>query len=172
MADFPNIPIDITAEELLKTVQAGTQYFNHLDEHANWLGVKEGIYYCNSFTVGNKTFLTKTGQNKEYFYILVSSAKPDPINFPYSRTITVIGACQEDNKNIHHYKFTRNDIANYTIEEIESGGSVDIEIDQTYNPESENAQSGKAVAQAIGDIESALDGIIAIQESLIGGDSV
>lgn len=42
-------------------------------------------------------------------------------------------------------------------------------VDQTYNPESENAQSGKAVAQAIGDIESALDSIIAIQNSLIGG---
>ncbi len=29
------------------------------------------------------------------------------------------------------------------------GGSSNIVIDQTYNPESENAQSGKAVAQAI-----------------------
>ena len=30
-----------------------------------------------------------------------------------------------------------------------SGGGADITVDQTYNPESENAQSGKAVAQAI-----------------------
>lgn len=65
-------------------------------------------------------------------------------------------------------------------------------IDLTYNPESENAQSGIAVAEAlktvnvdlsnyynktemdtqIGDIETALDGIIAIQNELIGGESV
>ena len=50
------------------------------------------------------------------------------------------------------------------------------DIDQTYNPESENAQSGKAVAEAInetvGNIETALDNIIALQENLIGGESV
>ena len=48
--------------------------------------------------------------------------------------------------------------------------------DQTYNPQSENAQSGIAVAEAInesvGDIETALDNIIAIQNSLIGGDGL
>lgn len=55
-------------------------------------------------------------------------------------------------------------------------------IDQTYDPDSKNAQSGLAVASAIddaivylngkaGDIETALDSIIAIQNSLIGGDS-
>ena len=69
--------------------------------------------------------------------------------------------------------------------------------DQTYNPESANAQSGKAVAEAIanidvsgggsadlsnyytkpeidnqiGDIETALNNIIAIQNSLIGGSN-
>ena len=46
-------------------------------------------------------------------------------------------------------------------------------IDQTYSTTSENAQSGVAVAQAIeqtvGNIETALDNIIAIQENLIGG---
>lgn len=67
-----------------------------------------------------------------------------------------------------------------------------IKIDQTYNPESENAQSGKAVAEAlktvsvdlsdyytkneidnqIGDIETALDSIISIQNSLIGGENL
>ena len=46
------------------------------------------------------------------------------------------------------------------------------DIDQTYNPESENAQSGKAVAEALGNIETALDNIIAIQNSLIGGGNV
>ena len=45
-------------------------------------------------------------------------------------------------------------------------------IDQTYNPESSNAQSGKAVAEAIGNIETVLDNIIAIQNTLIGGGSV
>lgn len=64
---------------------------------------------------------------------------------------------------------------------------LDSVVDQTFNPESENAQSGKAVQEAIdaeitqieeyiedqiGDIETALDGIIAIQNSLIGGESV
>ena len=48
--------------------------------------------------------------------------------------------------------------------------------DQTYNPESKNAQSGKAVAEAlateVGNIETALDNIIAVQNTLIGGDSV
>lgn len=49
---------------------------------------------------------------------------------------------------------------------------LSIEVDQTYNPTSENAQSGKAVAEAIGNIETALDNIITIQENYIGGDSV
>lgn len=67
-------------------------------------------------------------------------------------------------------------------------------VDQEYNPKSKKPQSGKAVAQAlkniqppeqdlsdyytkketdnkIGNIETALDGIIAIQNTLIGGDS-
>lgn len=55
-------------------------------------------------------------------------------------------------------------------------------IDQTYNPTSENAQSGIAVAEAvteakdytntkIGDIDTALDSIIALQNSYIGGNS-
>lgn len=47
--------------------------------------------------------------------------------------------------------------------EIQGGSVVDITIDQAYNPESENAQSGKAVAEAIngklGDIETLLGGI-------------
>ena len=46
------------------------------------------------------------------------------------------------------------------------------DIDQSYNPNSSNAQSGKAVAEAIGNIETVLDGIITIQNELIGGDSV
>lgn len=85
-----------------------------------------------------------------------------------------------------------------------------VNTDQTYNPESENAQSGKAIhtligdlptdgpegevknlvdyvdqlrrycfeytdsmiRQSVGDIEIALDNIIAIQNELMGGDSV
>lgn len=53
-------------------------------------------------------------------------------------------------------------------------------VDQSYDSQSQNAQSGLAVAKAVqeaksytddavGDIDTALDGIIAIQESLIGG---
>ena len=52
-----------------------------------------------------------------------------------------------------------------------SGGVVDL----NYDPESPNAQSGIAVAQAIegamGDIDAALDSIIALQNSLIGGEA-
>ena len=35
---------------------------------------------------------------------------------------------------------------------MSEGGTVDIEVDQTYKPKSTNAQSGKAVAEAIKDI--------------------
>lgn len=63
------------------------------------------------------------------------------------------------------------------------GGGGSVTVDQEYNPESKNAQSGIAVAQAIanslGDTETALDYIIEeqniiirIQNSLIGGDTV
>lgn len=41
--------------------------------------------------------------------------------------------------------------------------------DQTYNPESENAQSGKAVAQAIGNIEAVFDELHAYAQALISG---
>ena len=36
-----------------------------------------------------------------------------------------------------------------TIKNLGGGGGGNINVDQTYNPESENAQSGKAVAEAI-----------------------
>ena len=55
---------------------------------------------------------------------------------------------------------------------IESGSGETVTVDQSYNPNSSNAQSGKAVAEAIGSIETALDNIITIQNSLIGGDVV
>ena len=55
----------------------------------------------------------------------------------------------------------------------------DAITEQTYNPKSQNAQSGLALAEAlkpiednIGDIESALDKIIEIQNELIGGVGV
>lgn len=56
------------------------------------------------------------------------------------------------------------------------GGGSDIKVDQTYNPESENAQSGIAVAQAIngavGDISTAFDELHAYAQALIsGGDT-
>ena len=56
------------------------------------------------------------------------------------------------------------------------GGGGSVTVDQEYNPESKNAQSGIAVAQAIanslGVVEIALDNIIAIQNTFIGGEAV
>ena len=60
--------------------------------------------------------------------------------------------------------------------------NVKIKIDKVFDPISENAQSGKAVAEAvteakgytdtkIGDIDTALDNIITLQNSYIGGNS-
>lgn len=46
-----------------------------------------------------------------------------------------------------------------------------IVIDNSFDPESPNAQSGIAVAEALGNIEAALDSILEIQNSLIGGDA-
>ena len=63
-----------------------------------------------------------------------------------------------------------NSIANAVIEAQKEINK--IVVDQTYSPTSENAQSGVAIAGVIGDIETALDNIIAIQNSLIGGDGV
>lgn len=40
-------------------------------------------------------------------------------------------------------------------------------VEQTFNPESKNALSGKAVADVMGDIETALDTLIADQEAII-----
>ena len=56
------------------------------------------------------------------------------------------------------------------------GGGGSVTVDQNYNPESENAQSGKAVAQAIngaiGDISTAFDELHAYAQALIsGGDT-
>ena len=113
------------------------------------------------------------------------------------------------------YVYTETEIKNY--EDLEkriaiieaNGGGGEIVVDETYNPdsynaqsgkavrealqkntdieynpESENAQSGKAVAEAlsevatktyvddlIGDIETALTDIEAIQDALIGGNA-
>lgn len=46
-----------------------------------------------------------------------------------------------------------------------------IAVSQEYDPTSESAMSGIAVAEAVGDIEVAIDNIIAIQNSLIGGEA-
>lgn len=63
-------------------------------------------------------------------------------------------------------------------ESVLGEGDIDtsVEVDQAYSPESENAQSGTAVAEAlaetVGSIDTALDAIIALQNSYIGGESV
>ena len=46
------------------------------------------------------------------------------------------------------------------------GGSGGV-VDQTYNPESENAQSGKAVAEAV---TNAIGGVNAVLNLIIGGE--
>ena len=73
---------------------------------------------------------------------------------------------------------------NSTKEDLQQAidAALQTATDQTYTPTSENAQSGTAVAEAIteakdytdtkiGDIDTALDNIIALQNSYIGGNS-
>jgi hypothetical protein len=134
-------------------VESGTHLIESLP--SNLLLLKAGIYYgeflkqYNAETGKYLTLLSKNTEDQTFFYFFVSNYSSDPIVFPYSRRIDVFGSCVQDAQNIHSYMYTRTSIAAYTLEEIESGESVDIEIDQTYNPESENAQSGKAVAEAL-----------------------
>ena len=57
-----------------------------------------------------------------------------------------------------------------------SGGGSNVTVDQEYTPDSVNAQSGKAVAQAInsavGDISTAFDELHEYAQALIsGGDN-
>ena len=54
-----------------------------------------------------------------------------------------------------------------TIKNLGGGGGGNINVDQTYNPESENAQSGKAVAEAI---TNAIGGVNAALNLIIGGE--
>jgi hypothetical protein len=56
-----------------------------------------------------------------------------------------------------------------TNKALENIGGSSVIVDQTYNPESKNAQSGKAVAEAIGDIETALDELHNYAQALING---
>jgi hypothetical protein len=67
--------------------------------------------------------------------------------------------------------FTYNQDLNKVIENIDvgGGGGGSLIVDQTYNPESKNAQSGKAVAEAIGDIETVLDELHNYAQALING---
>lgn len=49
--------------------------------------------------------------------------------------------------------------------------SDNITIDQTYSPTSENAQSGKAVAEGIGEVDAVLEEIIELQDIYIDGSN-
>ena len=61
----------------------------------------------------------------------------------------------------------------YILTETDKQEIANMSItDQTYNPESENAQSGIAVAEVVGKLETALDGILSIQNAILGGDSI
>lgn len=48
----------------------------------------------------------------------------------------------------------------YVDSGVSANGSSDITVDQTYNPESENAQSGKSVAEAISVLDKVLSDIL------------
>ena len=51
---------------------------------------------------------------------------------------------------------------------VVGGGASGGIVDQTYNPTSENAQSGKAVAQAI---SNAIGGVNSVLGLIVGGES-
>lgn len=108
------------------------------------------------------------------------------------RSYTSESAIKDANGNIIHDTYANKKYVDDAIEgiQIPEGGGI---VDQTFKPESENAQSGVAIsnelnnrfrqyytndevdekfALAFGKIETALDNIIAIQNSLIGGGSV
>ena len=53
---------------------------------------------------------------------------------------------------------------------ILNGGNIEINVDDKLDSESINPVQNKVVSKVIGDIESALDSIILIQNSLIGGN--
>lgn len=79
--------------------------------------------------------------------------RPQPMNYVYTPT----------------ERYTVREIVKEMLEDYD----VDIDVDQDYDPISKNPQSGTAVKQAIdeslGDIDAALDVIIARQASIIGG---
>ena len=97
--------------------------------------------------------------------------------------ISVVNTATDNNKKLTTTSFTLLvEKAAYGGEDITTDPQYDVlleliermegmDVDQSYNPESENPQSGIAVAEAIGDIETILDSIIAIQVGLIGGDT-
>ena len=53
--------------------------------------------------------------------------------------------------------------------DVFGGTGGNITVDQTYDPLSQNAQSGKAIAGIIGNIGMLLDNIITLQEMYITG---
>ena len=90
--------------------------------------------------------------------------------YPYDNGTTSVAYRVKYNNYVGEYNILGDGAFNHYTEKIDQ-----VSVDQEYNPESENAQSGKAVAMAledaIGDIDNALDGIIDIQNTLIGGES-
>lgn len=78
-------------------------------------------------------------------------------------------AYHEGNENNPH-KVTASQIGAYTKEEVDKKlGNIDvsIDIDKELNASSDNAVANSAVANAIGDIDAALDAILEIQEELM-----
>jgi hypothetical protein len=79
-------------------------------------------------------------------------------------TLTFTYACEGY---VPSYYVTSNNIRIELTDIHNAGGSV--ELDTTLS-ESGKAADAKAVGDAIGDVESALDRIVEIQNSLIGGE--
>ena len=147
-------------------------------------------------------FEYKGGNSGEYFAKLISIDKISNtrsyLRFEFGgSTSGVYVNCPKDELvtyglEIGKFYFIKISGEQFSDKTIEIQKFSKISIDQSYNPDSENAQSGKAVAEAvskvnvdlsnyytkeetdnkIGDIETALDNIIAIQNSLIGGGNV
>ena len=58
--------------------------------------------------------------------------------------------------NVIHETYATKEELEEALENIPTGEGGTITVDQTYNPESENAQSGKAVAEAVSDKQDSL----------------
>lgn len=121
---------------------------SELDELMN-----PGIYKIHS--IPSEAFL-----KSEYFFVIVSGS----VGFMSELTQTKIEADQYSQRN---YNPNLTDSEGLIVGGWEDWITLGI-VDSALNESSTNAVQNKAVAKAIGDIETALDKIIAIQNTLLG----